>query len=170
MPLDTVAILAEAEQQAQASQREAGVRERRHLLIFAWNDEWYAVDLRHVREVAKVGQISSIPGTPPSVLGAMNLRGEILAVADARPELGLPPGKLTEGSRLIVVHDQDLVAGLLVDAVRDTVEVAASSLEKPLSTLDPGLVEFLEGQVTLDNDTLVSVINVPHLLAKMKGE
>jgi purine-binding chemotaxis protein CheW len=44
--------------------------------------EQYALPVEHVREVIDLGQLTSVPGAPDSVLGLRNLNGEIVPAFD----------------------------------------------------------------------------------------
>src|SRR5258706_15693017 len=71
------------------------------VLTFFWGEELYALPLGEIREVAKMGPLTPVPGLPAILLGAVNLRGEVLAVADVRTLFGLERGRLAAGSRLV---------------------------------------------------------------------
>ncbi len=59
------------------------------LLVFRVSGETYAVPGHHVREVRPVGQLTSLPGTPPFVAGLINVRGRVVTALDLRPVFGL---------------------------------------------------------------------------------
>ena len=56
-----------------------------------------AVDVREAREVMRLDVVASVPGAPAPLLGVANLRGTVLAVADARPLLALAPKPAPSG-------------------------------------------------------------------------
>ncbi|HNX45039.1 MAG TPA: chemotaxis protein CheW, partial [Bacteroidales bacterium] len=47
---------------------------------FLLSPEWYAIDTSFVTEVLPLGNLTSLPGTPPFVVGIMNLRGKIISI------------------------------------------------------------------------------------------
>jgi purine-binding chemotaxis protein CheW len=51
--------------------------------------EAYAVPVASVVEVVPLGEVTDVPGARAELLGVLNLRGQILAVADLAPILGL---------------------------------------------------------------------------------
>ena len=64
------------------------------LLEFRLARERYAVEVRYVREVYPLKDLTPLPSTPPFVLGVVNVRGRILPVLDsARKFLSICPSK-----------------------------------------------------------------------------
>jgi CheW-like domain len=51
--------------------------------------EWYAIELASVREVLRRPAITPLPGAPASVLGVLNVRGEVVPALDTAALLGL---------------------------------------------------------------------------------
>lgn len=76
-------------------------------LLLPVADEMYAVELSLLQAVVGDPQIFPIPTAPRRVLGAMNLRGEIVAVLDTAALLGI--GRL-ETFEFVAVIDHPLGA------------------------------------------------------------
>jgi chemotaxis signal transduction protein len=78
-------------------------------------DEDYALAVDNVLEVAEIGEITPVPGTPGAVLGLRNLRGNVLTVVDLLAVLHLArPGKR---QRIVVAEEGGRRAALAVDSV-----------------------------------------------------
>ena len=77
----------------------------------------YAIDVAQVREVAIFDEWTLMPLVPPNVLGVANLRGDVLALVDARPLLGLPSERAGRRQWTLVVAADGLVAALVIDGV-----------------------------------------------------
>jgi purine-binding chemotaxis protein CheW len=82
--------------------------------------EHYALPVEQVREVAELGEIAPVPGSPPEIMGVRNLRGQVLPVLALGAVLGLDGG---EPSRVVVAESGELRAGLRVDDVVDVAEL-----------------------------------------------
>lgn len=76
-------------------------------LGFPVGSEWYAIDFDWVREVVAEPRVTPIPTVPTSVLGLVNLRGEMVPVFDTGRLLGVGP--VGDSPFLVVI---DAVAGL----------------------------------------------------------
>lgn len=114
--------------------------------------EHYALPVERVLEVADLGEIAPVPGSPAEVLGVRNLRGEVLPVIALGAMLGLSGG---EPSRIVVAESGELRAGLLVDEVLDVEELPPPSEQVESDYLlgacfvDGGLVGALDVDAVL---------------------
>jgi purine-binding chemotaxis protein CheW len=90
----------------------------RHVLFRA-GGERFALPLASVAVVVPPDPpFAHVPRTAPPVLGAMGLRGRVVAVVEMAPLLGLPAGKLAPGAGQVLVLERERRAlGFLVDAV-----------------------------------------------------
>lgn len=68
-----------------------------------------------IGEVLKPPRVAALPGVKSWVLGIANIRGRLIPVVDLHEYLGLTPTLPMAQWRVLVVEDEDLVAGLLVE-------------------------------------------------------
>ena len=121
--------------------------------------EHYALPVEDVREIARMGRITPVPGAQAQVLGVWNLRGDVIAAVDLAAALGLVGGagdEAPERGRILVAERGELRAGLAVDEV---VDVGALP-----ETIEPTEGSYLEGMVLVDR-TPVGIVDVGALLA-----
>lgn len=85
--------------------------------IVALGGQTLAVDVRETREVMTLDATGAVPGAPAPLLGVTNLRGTVLAIADARPLLALEPTPVDSGTPAIVLAAGGLQAAVPIDAV-----------------------------------------------------
>lgn len=104
---------------------------RSRWIRFALDGQDYAFAIEAIREIVPVGTIYGVPGAPQSVLGVVNLRGQIVTVLSLRRLLGLPQTAPRDGARIIVLATADDAAGVLVDAVHGVVEIVDAQVEPP---------------------------------------
>jgi purine-binding chemotaxis protein CheW len=104
------------------------------LTFFVAGDE-YGVDILRVQEIRGWTQPMPIPNTPPYIKGVINIRGDIVPIADLRERLHLPP--LAEGPTTAVVvlrvvqGSRQRVMGIVVDAMSDVTNVAHEHIKAP---------------------------------------
>ncbi len=157
-PLDEARkeLLREASIEAEASGREKALEETgpvRSLLVFFLGAEGFAVDLAHVRKVLRPSRIARVSGAASEVLGLMNCHGEVLCVLDLRRILGTGKEKEKvstaemEEKFIVVIQYAGKDAGFLVDAVRDVMDLPASSVQPVLDSIDPSRARLFEGTV-----------------------
>lgn len=115
------ALLREMERRALASAEAAdeGVEAREWVGIgFRLGAERFLAPRAEVREiVACPARLARVPGARSWVAGIANLRGQLLTVIDMKAFLGGGTTRLGRDTRVLVVNDRDLGAGLLVDEV-----------------------------------------------------
>ena len=86
-------------------------------LAFQLGDERYLAPRADVREVMEPPSVTRVPGARPWLVGIANVRGELLPVVDLTRLVTGQPGRRTEASRVIVLNDDAVAAGCLVDGV-----------------------------------------------------
>ena len=104
-------------------------------LTFALGDESYAVDVRKVREIIRLTNITTVPQMPGFIRGVINLRGKIIPVIDLRIRFGLPVAATTDKTCIVVVQIQTGVhtrreTGLVVDNVEEVLNLTANEIEE----------------------------------------
>lgn len=117
--------------------------------------EQYALPVERVLEVADLGEIAAVPGSPPEIVGLRNLRGQVLPVVALAAVLGLDGG---EPDRVVVTESGELRAGLRVDAV-----VEVGDLPAPTEQVES---DYLVGACLVDGE-LVGVLDVDALLTRI---
>ncbi len=130
------------------------------LLCFELAGTPYAVPVERVREIVRMRPVTPVPRTPEVVCGVISLRGEIIELIDLRRRLGLESTEPSRRSRIIVIKtDDDEVAGLLVDAVREVFRVSDEAIQSATGS-DAGSVN----ELCTFRDEFVSIIELDRLL------
>jgi purine-binding chemotaxis protein CheW len=83
----------------------------------------YCVPVDNVLQIFKPDNILQAPDAPSFVLGVISLRGEVIPVLDVRARLGLTHAEAGGRRRVLVVEHSSRLYGLLVDEVREIVEL-----------------------------------------------
>ncbi len=91
----------------------------------------YGLELLKVQEVVLPTALLPLRGTPPAMLGVMNLRGQVVPVLDLGVHLGLPPQPSAPATRFVVLEDKGEILGLRVSAVEDVATLAEHEVEAP---------------------------------------
>ncbi|HEX6209919.1 MAG TPA: chemotaxis protein CheW [Methylomirabilota bacterium] len=120
----------------------------------------FAVDAADAREVVVLGTTTPVPGAPPSVIGVMNLRGNVLPVVEARPVLGLSAH--TRSDRALVLAAGEWCAAIVIEGV---VGLA------PLDGIDASAAsagDLTVGQVIAETGDRARLLDTPALLAAIR--
>jgi purine-binding chemotaxis protein CheW len=133
----------------------AAVKDFIDVIEFRLASEAYAIEYSFVREVHPLRDFTPLPGTPPFVLGIVNLRGKIISVVDLRVFFNLPARGLGDLNKVIVVRDDGMEFGILADEVTGVRTIPRIGIQPPIPTLTGIGVEYLmgitvEGLIVLD--------------------
>jgi purine-binding chemotaxis protein CheW len=89
----------------------------------------FIVPAARVGEVLRMPDLTRVPGLPSWVPGVANIRGQVLAVLDLRPLLGLVQDSGAVRPRLLRLDIGGLEVGLRVDAVDGVADLDLDQLE-----------------------------------------
>ena len=85
---------------------------------FRLGDEQFIVARDEIREILIVPEaVTRVPGTKPWVYGLANVRGHLLPVVSLKVFLGAGPKAIDRNTRILVVNNDEVPAGLIVDEV-----------------------------------------------------
>ncbi|MEE9423087.1 MAG: chemotaxis protein CheW [Gammaproteobacteria bacterium] len=84
---------------------------------FRIGDVQLVSSLGEIVEILTPPELSEVPRTKHWVWGVANVRGNLLPVMDLQGYLKDIPSKITRNSRILVVNDNGVYSGLVVDAV-----------------------------------------------------
>ena len=158
-------ILQNRAEELATEHREEGINENAiEVLEFILADEHYAVESIYIREVYPMREFTHIPGTPPFVLGLINIRGQILSVIDIRRFFDLPVKGLSDLNRVMVIQTPKMEMGILADRIIGVRHVSQDTLQPSLPTLTGIRAEYLRG---ISRDGLV-VLDVQKMVADPK--
>ena len=104
-------------------------------LTFALGGESHAIPVLKVREIIRLTSITAVPQMPDYIRGVINLRGKIIPVMDLRLRFGFTGTSSAEENCIVVVQvknsaGQATAMGLIVDAVEEVAQFAASDIEE----------------------------------------
>ena len=139
--------------------------EKVKLVIFTLSDHYFAFYGAYVKEILPKTKISYVPGSPPFILGIINVRGDIESVLDINSFLGLHLRADTSRDRVVIAAKNGVRSGILVDSVEDVLDVPASSIKAPISTLNDEIKFFVIGETGYKKNN-VTVLDVGKVFKK----
>jgi len=101
------------------------------IVSFIMDDDVYGIEIMDVQEIIKVGKITRIPNTLNYIEGVLDLRGQILPIIDLRKKFGLTAKEINESSRIIVLNLNEIIIGIIVDAVSEVLRVNKDAIKQP---------------------------------------
>jgi purine-binding chemotaxis protein CheW len=104
-------------------------------LTFSLANEWYGINVLHVREIIHTSCITAVPQMPAHVRGVINLRGRIIPVTDLRIKFGLPSTRKEGHTSVVVVQTSERAGaaqmGLVVDTLEEVLNICLRDIEGP---------------------------------------
>jgi purine-binding chemotaxis protein CheW len=121
LPAEAARVLLEERARQLARVPPAGTdpADKLQVAVFSLARERYAIEVRHVRAIVRMTNLTPLPGAVERFAGVTNLRGEIVAVIDLRKLFGLSAVGLTDLARVIVLGDDQPEVGILADQVHE---------------------------------------------------
>ena len=154
---------------------EESITETRDYVIFALGSELYGIESRFSREVLRLPRFVPVPRLPEHFVGLFNLGGQIHAITDLRPLLGLPRQTVALRTQVIVVEAVGLSTALCTDGVKGIAAISLETIE-PLQGELPGLGrEVLSGRVPYGDGTMLlldleRLLDRPELVVEILSE
>jgi twitching motility protein PilI len=126
-----------------------------HLRFYISSGDEFALPATGIREVISPSpdRITPVPNVSPLLLGTLNVRGQVVWVADLGQFLGDPTPLNTDRPEIpvIAVEDQDIMLGLAVDRIVGMEWLDADEVQMP-SNVPDSVAPFLRGEWVLDED------------------
>ena len=98
-------------------------------IVFKLEKQLIGIDIQNVQIIEKMKPIMRVPKVPICVKGVMNLRGEIIPVINLREEFEIESIDYTDKTRIIIVRLEEAMVGIIVDEVKEVVEIAQYQIE-----------------------------------------
>lgn len=135
----------------------------RPIVVFQVGKITYGVEIGDIREVVKTPRIAPIPQTPDYVIGAGNVRGNVLAMIDVEHRIEGSSGQPKE--YVMVLNSTTTLIGLLVQKVPDTIMVKNKQISRSASVIQNLGREdkYITGLVKLD-DKMIFLIDIKELI------
>lgn len=125
------------------------------VLSFSLGEENYCIDIKSAKETVKLNRITRVPNTPKFILGVINLRGEIISLVDIGYFFALKELEKREDAKVIISDINGPLTGILVDKIKNTLDIEQNLIQSPLVTIKTDLAEYTKGQVQLDKEILI---------------
>jgi purine-binding chemotaxis protein CheW len=140
-------------------------RRGQQYICFYLQNTQFAFPLQHTLEITYRTEITPLPNLPDWVLGICNVRGEIISIVDLAQILGLTHQDTSQGIHLILIRNEDVTTGVLVDKIAGTFfdEDPNRKIEKR-ALEDQTLARFVN-TVLVTNQQEIHLLMMPKLMA-----
>ncbi len=142
-------------------------------LTFHLAGEDYGLDIAFVTEIIGIQKITDVPDMPDFIKGVINLRGKVIPVMDIRLRFNMAAKEYDERTCIIVVDLNNNAVGLLVDEVREVVDIPETQVQPPPKTGKGAASRYLKGMGKLAEDVKILLngekLLYDHELAELPG-
>jgi purine-binding chemotaxis protein CheW len=137
-------------------------------IVVRIGDEQYGINIGFVDNIVRMQRITRVPKSQPYYVGVINLRGEVVPVMSLRKRFSLDADVYTNATRIIILKLQEqALIGVVVDEVREVVNLDPSTIETPSFKLDEQNAAYLAG-IGKNGENLISLLNIETVVGDKK--
>jgi purine-binding chemotaxis protein CheW len=127
-----------------------------HLRFFLTSGSEFALSATGIKEVMNQppDRITSIPNASPLLLGTINLRGQVIWVADLGQFLGDAAVLNTQRPEIpiIAIEDQEIILGLAIDKIGEMQWLDIAQIQMP-TNIPNHMAPFIRGEWVLNPES-----------------
>ena len=109
--------------------------DEQQFVTFRLGDGEFGIPIAKIQEIDRAAKMTRVPRTADYVDGITNLRGEVVPVINARKRFNLAQKEADERTRVIIMELGGVKTGLLVDSVREVLNLATKDISPPPASL-----------------------------------
>ena len=140
------------------------------LVTFLLAAEEYGVPISQIQEIDRLAKITKVPKAAEFIEGITNLRGEVIPVLDTRKRFELEVKPPDDRTRIIIVDLGGVKTGLLVDSVREVLNLARNDIAPPPEAIGSGIdQQFISGIGKVDSGKrMIVLLDVEKILSRQE--
>jgi purine-binding chemotaxis protein CheW len=132
------------------------------IVVFSLDELLYAIPLQNVLKVIHAVDVRNLPEAPEIISGIINLKGQIIPVADIRKRFGLPEHETLPDNHIIIADTGKRQIAIIVDLVTevcDYSDLQTEHAQKPIP-----YAKNIKGVAKIGDD-LVLIYNLNRFLS-----
>ncbi len=133
------------------------------VVAFKLRKEEYGFNILNVKEIKGLTDITRVPFASDFIKGVINLRGSVLPVIDLKKRLGLQDMEYTDDTRIVVVREDDLEVGMIVDEVTGVITLNGENIDAAKS-VDNENSRFITGVGKVAEERLIILLNLEAII------
>lgn len=151
-------------------------------LTFMLGGEVYALGILNIKEIIQYGDLTQVPMMPSFIRGVINLRGRVVPVVDLAARFGRGVTAVSRRTSIVIIemvqsgngkhgehnaHNEPSDGqsiGIMVDAVNEVVDIAATEIEPPPAFGAKIRPDFISGMAK-QSGRFIIVLNLDQVLS-----
>jgi purine-binding chemotaxis protein CheW len=140
------------------------------LVTFMLGAEEFGVPISQIQEIDRLGKITKVPKAAEFIEGITNLRGEVIPVLDTRKRFELEAKASDDRTRIIIVDIGGVKTGLVVDSVREVLNLAKKDIAPPPEAIGSGIdQQFISGIGKVDQGKrMIVLLDMEKILSRQE--
>jgi purine-binding chemotaxis protein CheW len=140
------------------------------LVTFMLGAEEYGIPISQIQEIDRLAKITKVPKAAEFIEGITNLRGEVIPVLDTRKRFDLEVKPSDDRTRIIIVDLGGVKTGLVVDSVREVLNLAKKDIAPPPEAIGSGIDQhFISGIGKVDaGKRMIVLLDVERILSRQE--
>jgi purine-binding chemotaxis protein CheW len=133
-------------------------------VIFNLDTQLYGIDIQSVQIIERIKSIQRVPKAPRCIQGVMNLRGEIIPLINLREQFQLAPKEYSEETRIIIIKLEDTMTGIIVDSVREVLELTSDQIETVQNVQGKMNNNHILGVGKIEEGTIITLLHLKNIV------
>jgi purine-binding chemotaxis protein CheW len=141
-------LKARAEELSKVAEATGLANDRMQVIVFELNKEKHAIEVKYIREVCSLKDITAVPCVPDFVEGIINIRRKIISVINLKKFFSYPEQKMNKeqaSPKILVLHSESNEFGILVDNIEGIWSLSQKDIQLSLPSLTGVKQEFFKG-------------------------
>jgi purine-binding chemotaxis protein CheW len=114
-------------------------------VVFQIGEGHYSIPLAEVFQIIRYENVTDVPTAPAFVDGVINFGGDVIPIVNLRTRFSLKREQISRKNRVIIVQNQDIRYGVLVDGVREILDLDEDSIAPEAASVFGMKAEFVRG-------------------------
>jgi len=123
-----------------------------YFVIFSLHGLTYGIDAIAVKEIFSLPELAIAIDAPDDIVGLLNLRGKLVPVMDLNHRFGYPFQEYKVGDSVIALEQAGEMLGIVVNQVREVLEIAPEAIETTIYTRHPS--KLISSVAKLGSETI----------------
>jgi purine-binding chemotaxis protein CheW len=126
--------MSDRQEQAAGASKESAASDAMQVVMIGLGDEKFALDAGLVREIIDPVPATKVAGAKCFVPSVINVRGNVIPLADLRIRFGMPLTEDTADTRIVVVEvdidKEPVLVGVMADKVYEVTEISQTNVQQ----------------------------------------
>lgn len=137
-------------------------------LTFILSNQSFAIDILKIKEIIRMVEITAVPNGHPSVLGLIDLRGNLIPIIDPKTNFNMEKHDYNDKNVIIVleanIEGKINQFGIVVDGVSEVTNIAASEISEQPSHVKSESTSYMLALAKVKN-SLCILVNIDKLIS-----